>query len=411
MTSNSSDESPRGFLASHPAASAILASLAVAVCYGLGRLSVDAFYAKLHTSAEAVGLGYTPIVELGTLVALGAIAFVGLAYHLGRAFATLALLTKGLIFVVLVVLTSGTLVAGIILEFLGANGPSPNLLVIAVGILLLGLAVSTLVNLVKNTSGRAWLGSVVSLLALAGLALGAHDIGVSQGGNAADGNAVDLNPFWIHVPAMEAEFVSLVPITSQSEASIVISDDHDLHRATNSHSRDQPSGGTQRSFGNSYHIVIPDQATSGVAIPATSKCLLDIGENSNDISVYDTLKHRIFVVPLSAVVVVRPASPCLSAPTDVRATGRETGTATVTWSSPKSCPVRVTGYRVTAIEGTNAPRVMTEPVGSDSKCVTGDMFSATITSLPPGGATFSVEAENSAVPGPASNSNKVMIGH
>ncbi len=266
-------------------ASTLIPLLAVA-SYGLGRLMVDGFYAQLHTTAEAAGLGYSSILEpaailtafgavIGTVIIMLLDAFkvigVLLFRHKKKAFFLLGLAgLAGGVAVVAEIARADVLID----TFLSSVAlPAFRTLVDK-----FGSARNRRIGEARAKEDRSLMGkppargsiakrTVSVLLALGllvGLFFGAHELGSHEGRQAAGGKPVDISVFGFDVPSITVTAVRIEPIESSPAL---------------------------------------EQLT-------TDGCLLEIGSSPTTVLLYDPADKSTLTVPSGQVVVIGSNEKC-----------------------------------------------------------------------------------------------------
>jgi len=264
-----------------------LIPLLAALSYGLGRLMVDGFYAQLHTTAEAAGLGYGSILEpaailTAILVAVGtAIAMMSDAIVVAGRW----LLERRRVFefiLLIIILPAG----GIALIFIQVVRIDEVLALVS-GFALpafrtlldkFGSAWDRRVGKARASADTSLSGSrpldragvkraifvVLSLGFLVSLLFGAHELGTYEGRQAAAGQPVDITFLGFNVPSISATAVRVEPMASSA------------------------------SF---------QQLVNG-------KCWLQIGSGGATVLLYDPADESTLVVPSDQIVVImeKPAS-------------------------------------------------------------------------------------------------------
>lgn len=268
-----------------------LIPLLAALSYGLGRLMVDAFYARLHTSAEAAGLSYGSILEpaaimtavlasVGTAIAMvsDAILAVGRWLFENRRVVELALLALvgvggGLALVFIQIFRVDEMIAFIS----GVSVPAFRTLLDKFGSVRdrrVGKArASAETSLSGPDSSDGSFGRVetkrvavvmLSVAFLMSLLFGAHELGIREGERAADGKPVDMSFLGFNVPSITAIVVRVQPIVS----------------------------------------------SPAFAQLARGRCWLEIGTGGASVLLYDPADKSILAIPSDQIVVTTAGTSC-----------------------------------------------------------------------------------------------------
>jgi hypothetical protein len=279
-------------------APSVLPLLAV-VSYALGSILVNGFYSRLHTTAEAAGLGYISIIEPGAVI-FGLAAVFGVAGKVsydeirkayfkfvkphGRGLKAVTLILTPIVVAALavteIVISSAYnkieftsffvvgAVAAAIQSLLGVFGSTKERQAEAERqVKAIEEEHEKVVILTTNEkispSTRTGIQIVLSLMVLVGASVGFHFFGTYEGSLANGGKAVNVSWLWIPIPGLSATSVSIAPLShSPNIASI------------------QDAG-----------------------------CLLQIGSNNGDLLLYEVKSSTPISVPSSSVVVTDLLSP------------------------------------------------------------------------------------------------------
>jgi hypothetical protein len=214
-----------------------LIPLLAALSYGLGRLMVDGFYAQLHTTAEAAGLGYGSILEpaailtavlaaIGTAIAMVSDALLvagGWLLKRRRIFEFSLLLVGGVGGGFALVFVQIVRVDEIIALVSGVSLPAFRTLLDKFGSVRDRRVGKARASAETSLSGSASIDRdgvkrvvsvVLSLGFLISLLFGAHELGVYEGRQAAGGRPVNMSFLGFNVPSVTATAVRVQPIAS-----------------------------------------------------------------------------------------------------------------------------------------------------------------------------------------------------
>ena len=218
-----------------------LISLLAVLSYGLGRLTVDGFYAQLNTTAEAAGLGYSAILEpaailtasmaaIGTVIVMlmDVIEVIGVWIFRQRTrmlwLAGFASLAAGSAAAIIAGIARADLVIDAIISSAGSL-PALRTLVDKFGSARdrrigeararddrsLEYSVSARRPIAKRS-----VSVILSLVFLISLFFGAHELGSHEGRQVANGKPVHMSVFGFDVPSITAIAVYIKPTGSSS---------------------------------------------------------------------------------------------------------------------------------------------------------------------------------------------------
>jgi hypothetical protein len=267
-------------------ATTLIPLLAVA-SYGLGRLMVDGFYAQLHTTAEAAGLGYSSILEPAAILTAFGVVIGTVIVMLQDAFQVILVRLFRQREKILLPLSLVGLVGGVALFAEIARAADVIIDAFVSGVALpafralvdrFGSARNRRIGATRIRVDRSLMGEpsarppiakkaisvVLSLAFLASIFFGAHELGYREGRKAASGKFVDINVFGFNVPSITATAVRVQPIASSS--------------------------------------VLEQLTTDG--------CLLEIGSDPTIVLLYDPADKTTLAVPADQVVVVDSNKSC-----------------------------------------------------------------------------------------------------
>jgi hypothetical protein len=236
--------------------------------YGLGRLMVDGFYARLNTTAEAAGVGYLSIIEPAAVLA-AVLAIIGTA---------IAMIFDVLKVFFLWIRKYSKFLAGLLtflasvgLTFLGGYAFKNSTLfsvilpvLSSLALIFLRFLIDVLRNLATRESAFRVLSVTFSLIFLAALCFGAHEWGVREAEKVTKGESVDIK-----IGGLDMSAIIALPVQIQAI---------NLNPTIKQLSADS--------------------------------CLFEIGSGPYNFLIYDPAKQDTLSVPSNAVVVINSPAAC-----------------------------------------------------------------------------------------------------